>query len=136
MGDTDIPVVVNESSWLPGTYDQRAPARPEEEDKEITSYTVGIQGIPTSMGDGIHCLNITFQICLSIVHTTQNFHNKIYMLHVFHFRGQETNSTSSINLTFYEMWVSNKASDWIHWQQCKSETYQVLINIFQGKVID
>lgn len=54
--DTDIPVVVNEPSWLPGPYDSWGPAQPMEDDRVIDSYTVGIQGIPICMGNGTQCL--------------------------------------------------------------------------------
>lgn len=66
-GDVAIPIVVNESSWLPGPYDHRGPTQPKEDGKKIISYTVGMHGIPICMGNGMHCLNITFQIWLSIV---------------------------------------------------------------------
>lgn len=62
-----IPIVVNESSWLPGSYDHRGPTQPKEDGKKIINYTVGMQGIPICMGNGTHYLNITFQIWLSIV---------------------------------------------------------------------
>lgn len=42
------------------------------------------------------------------------------------------NAASFINLPFRS--VTNKESDWIHWQQCKSENSQVLINIFHGDI--
>lgn len=94
------------------------------------------QGIPIFMGDVTHCQNITFHIWLSIVYSTQEVQNKFFMFLAFGFRGQEINSTNSINLPFCEMWISNKASDWIHCQQYTSKNHQVHINISQGKVID
>lgn len=80
----DIPVVVNESSWLPGPYDHRRPVNHKEGGKEITNYTVEVQGIHICMGNGTHCLNVTFRCWLSIVNhrTTQNFHNKFYMMYL------------------------------------------------------
>ena len=44
------------------------------------------------------------------------------------------NAASFINLPFRS--VTNKESDWVHWQQCKRELTQVLINIFHGDIID
>lgn len=93
-----------------------------------------VQGTPIRMGNRIQCLNIAYQVWFSIVNTTQDF-NKFYMLHASVFRGQEINATSSINLPIYEMWVTNKESDWVHWQQCKSEKSQVLLNISHGDAI-
>jgi hypothetical protein len=55
----DIPVVVNESSWLPGPFYHSRPVQSAEEDKKIVNYSVGIKGIPICMGNGIHCLSIT-----------------------------------------------------------------------------
>lgn len=49
------------------------------------------------------------------------------MLHAFGFRGQEINVTSSINLPSCERWITNKESDWVHWQQCKGKNPRVLI---------
>lgn len=60
-GDTDIPVTVNESSWLPGPYDSSVPAQAMEEGRVVDNCTVGVQGI--------QCLNITSQIWLSVVNT-------------------------------------------------------------------
>lgn len=115
-GDMDTPDVVNESSWLPGSYDHRGAAKPEEEGKKFTNYTVRMQGIPICMGNGIHHLNITFQFWLSLVShsTAQNFHDKFYMFHPSAFRGQEINAARSINLPSCEMWLTNKDSDWVH----------------------
>lgn len=45
-GDMTIPVVVKELSRLPGPYDHRGSAMPEEESKEIVNNMVGMQGIP------------------------------------------------------------------------------------------
>lgn len=136
--DMDIPVVVNDFSWLPGPCDHRGPAKPEEEGKEIINYTVRVQAIPMCMGNGTHCLNITFQIWLSIVNhnTNQDFHNTLCMLYASGFRGQETDATSSINLPFCETWVTNKESYGVHWQQCKGEKPRVLINSSHGDIID
>lgn len=88
------------------------------------------------MGNEIQCLNIILQVQLSIVNTTQDYHNKFYMLHVYGFKGQQINATISINLPFCEMRVTNKESDWVHWQQCNSEKPQVLINISQENIIE
>lgn len=44
------------------------------------------------------------------------------------------NAASFINLPFRG--VTDKESDWVHWQQCKSENSQVLINVFHGDIID
>lgn len=55
------------------------------------------------MGNGIHCLHITFQVWLSIVTITQEYHNKFYMPHASGFRKQEINATSTINLPFCQM---------------------------------
>lgn len=135
-GDTDIPVVVNEFSWLPGPYDNRGSVQPMEEGRMIDNYTVGVQGMSICMGSGTQCLNITSQVWLSMVNTTQDYHNIWYILHAFGFKGQEINATSSINLPFCEIRAVNKDSDWVHWQQCKSEKPGVLINISQWDVID
>lgn len=77
--------------------------------------------IPICMGNGFQCLNITFQGWLSIVNTTQDYHNQFYIFHASGFEGQEINVTSSIHLPFCEMKVTNKESDWVHGQQRKSE---------------
>lgn len=84
--DTDILLVVNESSWLPSSYNHRGPAKSEV---KVTNYTHGVQEIPVCIGNGTDCLSITFQIWLSLVihNTTQYFHSKFYMLHVSGFRG-------------------------------------------------
>ena len=49
-GDTHIPVVVNQSSWLPGPSDKRGPSQPMEEGRVIDAYTVGVQGFSICMG--------------------------------------------------------------------------------------
>lgn len=95
-----------------------------------------VQKIPICMGNRTQCLNITSQVWLTIVNTTQNYHNKFYMLQTSGFKGQEINVTSSINLSFCGMWITNQESPWVHWQQGKSEKSQVLISISQGDVID
>ena len=46
LGDKDIPVVVNQSSWIPSPYDNRGPSQSTEEGRVIDNYTVGVQGIP------------------------------------------------------------------------------------------
>lgn len=74
-GVMNIPMMVSESSWLPGPYDNRGPAQPMEEGKEIKNYTVGVQ-VPICMRNGIQCLNIIFQVQLSIINTTQDYHIK------------------------------------------------------------
>lgn len=127
--DMDIPIVVYDFSWLPGTYDHRGPAKPEEEGKEIINYTVRVQAVPTCMGNGTHCLNITFQIWLSIVNhnTSQDFHNTLCMLYASDFRGQKINAIRSINLPFCETWVTNKEFYGVHWQQCKGENRECLL---------
>ena len=40
----DIPVVVNESLWLPGPYDNKRHAQPMDEGRVIDNYSVGVQG--------------------------------------------------------------------------------------------
>lgn len=60
-------------------------------------------------GNGTQC--VTFQMWLSTVNMTQDFHNKFYMLHASGFKECETNDTSSISLPFCEMWVTNKEPD-------------------------
>ena len=77
----------------------------------------------------------TSQGWLSVVNNKQDYH-KFYMLHASVFRGQEINASNSLNLPFCEMWVINKESDRVHWQQCKSEKPQVLINISRGEIVD
>ena len=49
-GDTHIPVVVNQSSWLPGPSDKRGPSQPMEEGRVIGTYTVEVQGMPLCIG--------------------------------------------------------------------------------------
>lgn len=61
-GVMNIPMMVSESSWLPGPYDNQGPTWPMEEGKEIKNYTVGVQGVPICMRNGIQCLNIIFQV--------------------------------------------------------------------------
>lgn len=56
----DILVVLYEFSWLPGPQDKQEPVEPMEEGKKIINYSVGVQGIPISMGIGIQSLNIIF----------------------------------------------------------------------------
>lgn len=68
-----------------------------KEGKDIINYMMGVQGIAICMGNGIQCLNITFQVWLPVVNTSQD-HHKCYMLHACSFRGQEINTTSSISL--------------------------------------
>lgn len=58
----DIPVVANESSWLPGPYDNRGPSLQMEEDRVDENYTEGVQGISICMGNEIQCLNITYHV--------------------------------------------------------------------------
>lgn len=70
--------------------------------------------------DGTQSLNVTFQMWLSRVNATQDFHNKFYMPHASGFKGREFNATSSINLPFCEMWVTRKESGKILWQQYQS----------------
>ena len=118
MGRYDIPVVATESSWLPGPYDNRGPSQRMEEDRVNENYT---EGISIYMGNETQCLNITYQVWLSIVSATQDYHNKFYMLQASGFKGQEINDTSSINPLFGEMRISNKESDWVRWQQCQSK---------------
>ena len=55
---------------------------------------------------------------------------QFYMLHAFGFQGH-INATSFIHLPLSEMCVTNKESDWIHWQQCA-----VLVTISHGEVTD
>lgn len=96
----DILVIGNEFSWLPGPYDNQEPAKPMDEGKKIINYSVGVQGIPISMGIGIQSLDITFHVLLSADDSTQDYHNKLYVLHTSAFRGQEIDATSSKNLPF------------------------------------
>lgn len=65
--DTDIPILVNESSWLPGPNDNRGPSQSMEEGRVIGSYTVRLRRTPICMGNGAQCLKITSQIWLSRV---------------------------------------------------------------------
>lgn len=71
-GDTDIPVVVNEPSWLPDPHDNSGPSQPVEEGRVIDNHTVGAQGIPLCLANGTQCLNITSQVWLTIVSTTRD----------------------------------------------------------------
>lgn len=71
-----------------------------EEGKKIINYSVGVQGIPISMGIGIQSLNIIFGMLWPAVESTQDYHNKFYMLRTYAFRGQEIDATSSTNLPF------------------------------------
>ncbi|VFV41000.1 Hypothetical predicted protein, partial [Lynx pardinus] len=48
--DPSFPVYVNESVWLPGPYDNRAPFKSEEEGKGIPKYSVGADGPPICFG--------------------------------------------------------------------------------------
>ena len=57
---------------------------------------MGVQEIPICMGNKIQGLNITCQVWLPVVNTTQNFYNKLHMLQASGFRGQEINAASSI----------------------------------------
>ena len=44
--DSSVPVFINDSSWLPGSFDPSLPLKPEEEDQQLSNvsvnYTVGI----------------------------------------------------------------------------------------------
>lgn len=82
----DIPLVINESSWLPGPYDNQCSAQPMEECNMIENYTVGLQVIPICTRNGIQYLNITSQVWLSIFNTTKDYHKKFYMLHASGFK--------------------------------------------------
>lgn len=53
----DVPVMENKSSQLCLFYDWRRPDKSEENNKEITNYTMRVQGIPIC--NATHCLNIT-----------------------------------------------------------------------------
>lgn len=83
----DIPLVINESSWLPGPYDNQCSVQPMEECNVIENYTVGLQVISICTGNEIQYLNITSQVWLSIINTTKGYHNKFYMLHASSFKG-------------------------------------------------
>lgn len=83
----DIPLVINESSWLPGPYDNQCSAQPIKECNVIENYTAGLQVISICTGNEIQYLNITSQVWLSIINTTKNYHNKFYMLHASSFKG-------------------------------------------------
>lgn len=76
----------------------------------------------------IQCLNITFQIWLSVVNTIHDYHSKFYIFYSqyhptyyskfynFHTSGFDGQS-SSIHLPSCETKVTNKESDQVHWQQ-------------------
>lgn len=55
------------------------------------------------------------------INTTQDYHTIFYIFHASDFEGQEINTTSSIHLLFCEMKITNKESDCVQWQQCKSD---------------
>lgn len=51
-GDTDKPIVVNESSSISDPYDDLEPDKSKEEVEEIMNYTTEVQRIPSCMGNG------------------------------------------------------------------------------------
>ena len=58
--NSSVPVFINDSSWLPGTFDPSLPLKPEEEGRQLSNvsvnYTVGTDLTPLSMGAETHCL--------------------------------------------------------------------------------
>lgn len=66
--------------------------------------------------------------------TARDYRNKFYVLQASGFKGQVINATRSLSLPFCEMRVTNKASNWVHWQQGQNEKPRVLINISPGDV--
>lgn len=57
----DISVVVNESSWLPGFYENRGHVQPMDEVRVIDNYSVGVQGFQIHTENRNQCLTITSQ---------------------------------------------------------------------------
>lgn len=82
------------------SIDNRGLSQPVEKGRVINTYIVGVQGIPICMGNGVLCLEITFQVWLSMINTTQNYLIKFYMLHAPGLKGRGIRDTSAINLMF------------------------------------
>lgn len=68
----NIHVMVNEFSWL--TYHHQELAKPMEEGKN--NYIVGVL---ICMSNRTQCLNVTFQVSLSIGNIVHDFHNETYI---------------------------------------------------------
>ena len=58
--NSSVPVFINDSSWLPGTFDPSLPLKPEEEGQQLSNvsvnYTVGTDLTPIRVGAETHCL--------------------------------------------------------------------------------
>ena len=70
---------------LSGPYDHHGSAQPAQNGKEIVNYTVRIKGIPSRMGNGMNCLNITSQfdyLELIIVLPRILTENYLYFVHL------------------------------------------------------
>ena len=91
--DSSVPIFINDSSWLPGSFDPSLPLKLEEEARQLSNvtgnYTVGPDLTPICMGVETHCLKRGLQSWLSIVKELQRNKTHFFLLETFPLISQE-----------------------------------------------
>lgn len=61
-GDSSIPIYINDSNWIPGSYDSRGSLLCSEDGLNLISYyDTGIEKLTISLGYEVHCLKLSLE---------------------------------------------------------------------------
>lgn len=61
-GDSSISIYINDSNWIPGSYDSRGSLLASEDGLNLISYyDIGIEELTISLGYEVHCLKLSLE---------------------------------------------------------------------------
>ena len=132
--DSSVPVFINDSSWLPRSFDPSLPLKPEEEGRQLSNvsvnYTVGTDLTPICMGAETHCLKRGLQSWLSIVKESQGNKIHFFLLEAFFFNITGENTTvSPCHLPNCVISIKSGLGHWVQWKLCNANTGHAALNM-------